>query len=177
LIINTLLEGIFSTKSIIVTGLILAVLFTNLPLFSKAGAETGVGKDVFKVIVTLFDITNSTKDITTIVSVKDETKIKFYNAENPETEDQDKVSYTVTFPNLTVDDGEPYTVCTVSTEDFELNCNEGNNSPLNRPEFVDISLSGEGSADQDEGEGSADQDEGEGSADQDEGEGEGVDEE
>jgi hypothetical protein len=174
LIINTLLKGILFTKSIIVTSLILAVLFTNLPLFSKAGAETGVGKDVFKVIVTLFDITNSTKDITTLVNVKDETKVKVFNAENPEKnsemEDQDKISYTITFPNLTVDDGEPYTVCTVSSEDFELNCNEGNNSPLNRPEFVDISVSGGGSADQDEGAG-----EGEGSADQDEGEG--VDEE
>ena len=168
------MKGILFTKSIIVTSLILAVLFTNLPLFSKAGAETGVGKDVFKVIVTLFDITNSTKDITTLVNVKDETKVKVFNAENPdknpEMEDQDKISYTITFPNLTVDDGEPYTVCTVSSEDFELNCNEGNNSPLNRPEFVDISVSGGGSADQDEGAG-----EGEGSADQDEGEG--VDEE
>jgi hypothetical protein len=176
LIIKTLLKGILFTKSIIVTSLILAVLFTNLPLFSKAGAETGVGKDVFKVIVTLFDITNSTKDITTLVNVKDETKVKVFNAENPEKnpqmEDQDKISYTITFPNLTVDDGEPYTVCTVSSEDFELNCNEGNNSPLNRPEFVDISVSGGGSADQDEGAG-----EGEGSADQDEGAGEGVDEE
>ena len=168
------MKGIVFTKSIIVTSLILAVLFTNLPLFSRAGAETGVGKDVFKVIVTLFDITNSTKDITTLVNVKDETKVKVFNAENPEKnsemEDQDKISYTITFPNLTVDDGEPYTVCTVSSEDFELNCNEGNNSPLNRPEFVDISVSGGGSADQDEGAG-----EGEGSADQDEGEG--VDEE
>ena len=151
------MKGILFTKSIIVTSLILAVLFTNLPLFSRAGAETGVGKDVFKVIVTLFDITNSTKDITTLVNVKDETKVKVFNAENPEKnsemEDQDKISYTITFPNLTVDDGEPYTVCTVSSEDFELNCNEGNNSPLNRPEFVDISVSGGGSADQDEGEG------------------------
>ncbi|MFN2434540.1 MAG: hypothetical protein ABR515_04105 [Nitrososphaeraceae archaeon] len=169
------MKGIFSTKSIIITGLIVAILFTNVTLFSKVTAETGVGKDVFKVIVTLFDITNSTKDITTLVNVKDETKVKVFNAENaenPETEDGDKVSYTITFPNLTVDDGEPYTVCTVSSEDFELNCNEGNNSPLNRPEFVDISLSGGGSADQDEGDG-----EGGGPADQDEGEGEGEDEE
>jgi hypothetical protein len=47
-------------------------------------AETGIGNDVFKVTVTLFEITNSTKDITTIVNVKDETKIKVFNAENPE---------------------------------------------------------------------------------------------
>ena len=39
-------------------------------LLAKVTAETGVGKDVFKVIVTLFNITNSTKYITTMVNVK-----------------------------------------------------------------------------------------------------------
>ena len=129
----------------IVTSFIFTIMLVNANLLAKATAETGVGKDVFKVIVTLFDITNSTKDITTIVNVKDQTKVKVFNAENPESEVEDKVSYTMTFPNLTVDDGEPYSVCTVSAEDFELNCIEGNNSPLNRPEFVDIDVAGGGS--------------------------------
>ena len=129
----------------IVTSFIFTIVLVNANLLAKATAETGVGKDVFKVIVTLFDITNSTKDITTIVNVKDQTKVKVFNAENPESEVEDKVSYTMTFPNLTVDDGEPYSVCTVSAEDFELNCIEGNNSPLNRPEFVDIDVAGGGS--------------------------------
>jgi hypothetical protein len=129
----------------IVTSFIFTIVLVNGNLLAKATAETGVGKDVFKVIVTLFDITNSTKDITTIVNVKDQTKVKVFNAENPESEVEDKVSYTMTFPNLTVDDGDPYSVCTVSVEDFELNCIEGNNSPLNRPEFVDIDVAGGGS--------------------------------
>lgn len=131
-------------KTMIVTSFIFTIVLVNANLLAKATAETGVGKDVFKVIVTLFDITNSTKDITTIVNVKDQTKVKVFNAENPESEVEDKVSYTMTFPNLTVDDGEPYSVCTVSVEDFELNCIEGNNSPLNRPEFVDIDVAGGG---------------------------------
>jgi len=131
-------------KTMIVTGFIFTIVLVNANLLAKASAETGVGKDVFKVIVTLFDITNSTKDITTIVNVKDQTKVKVFNAENPESEVEDKVSYTMTFPNLTVDDGDPYSVCTVSVEDFELNCIEGNNSPLNRPEFVDIDVAGGG---------------------------------
>ena len=131
-------------KTIIVTSFIFTIVLVNANLLAKATAETGVGKDVFKVIVTLFDITNSTKDITTIVNVKDQTKVKVFNAENPESEVEDKVSYTMTFPNLTVDDGDPYSVCTVSVEDFELNCIEGNNSPLNRPEFVDIDVAGGG---------------------------------
>ncbi len=137
-------------KSIIVTSLTIAILFTNFNLFSVAKAESGVGKDVFKVIVTLFGITNSTQDILTLVNVKDQTKIKLFNAENPETEAQDKVSYTITFPGTVVEDGEKYTVCTVSVEDFNLECQEGSNSPLNRPEFVDINVSGEGPGQEDE---------------------------
>lgn len=143
--ITTIMESNHFVKTMIVTSFIFTIVLVNANLLAKATAETGVGKDVFKVIVTLFDITNSTKDITTIVNVKDQTKVKVFNAENPESEVEDKVSYTMTFPNLTVDDGEPYSVCTVSVEDFELNCIEGNNSPLNRPEFVDIDVAGGGS--------------------------------
>ncbi|HET6716093.1 MAG TPA: hypothetical protein VFG90_03115 [Nitrososphaeraceae archaeon] len=47
----------------------------------------------------------------------------------------------MTFPNLEVIDRKPYTVCTVSVQDFELNCIDGNNSPVNRPEFVNINVS------------------------------------
>jgi hypothetical protein len=121
--------------------LIFVLFVTNFSVFSKAEAETGIGKDVFKVIVSLFGISNSTKDIVTIVNVGDQTKVKVYNAEDPETEGLDRVSYTITFPNLAVDDGDPYNVCTVSVDDFKLNCEEGSNSPLNRPEFVDIDVS------------------------------------
>jgi hypothetical protein len=137
-------------KSVIITSLIAAIVFTNVSLFAKVSAESGVGKDVFKVVVSLFGITNSTKDIMTLVNVKDQTKVKVFNAEDPESESEDKVSYTITFPNLSVDDGQPYTVCIVSVEDFKLNCKEGNNSPLNRPEFVDINVSEEGSGEEEE---------------------------
>jgi hypothetical protein len=147
---TTLLMRTHFMKSVVVTSLIVVIFLANTTMFGKVTAETGVGKDVFKVIVTLFDITNSTKDITTIVNVKDETKVKVFNAEDPESEVQDKVSYTITFPNLAVDDGEPYTVCTVSSEDFVLDCMEGQNSPLNRPEFVDISVSDAAGGDDEE---------------------------
>ena len=146
LVANTnLMEKNYLMKSMIVTGIILTVVLANVNLLAKVTAETGVGKDVFKVVVTLFGLTNSTKDIATIVNVKDQTKLKLFNAENPQGQAEDKVSYTITFPNLTVNAGDPYTVCTVSVEDFELNCQEGKNSPLNRPEFVDINVSGGGS--------------------------------
>ena len=129
-------------KSMIVLGLMLAIVLVNTNYLPKAKAETGIGKDVFKVIVTLYGITNSTKDITTIVNVKDQTKIKLFNPENPESQVEDKVSYTMTFPDLNVNDGDPYTVCTVSIKDFKIHCIDGKNSPLNRPEFVDINVGG-----------------------------------
>lgn len=137
-------------KSVIITSLIAAIVFTNVSLFAKVSAESGVGKDVFKVVVSLFGITNSTKDMMTLVNVKDQTKVKVFNPEDPESQVEDKVSYTMTFPNVTVNDGDPYTVCTVSVEDFKLNCREGNNSPLNRPEFVDINVSGGGGSEDEE---------------------------
>ncbi|HJR83906.1 MAG TPA: hypothetical protein VJ772_00910 [Nitrososphaeraceae archaeon] len=64
----------------------------------------------------------------------------------------------MTFPNMEVNAGEPYMVCTVSIEVFELNRIEGNNSPVNRPEFVDINLSDgtPGSEGQDENTGDQD---------------------
>jgi hypothetical protein len=148
--ITILMRRSYFMNSMIVTSLIIAIAFTNVNLFAKVTGETGIGKDVFKVIVTLYDITNSTKDITTLVNVKDQTKVKVFNPEDPESQVEDKVSYTMTFPNVTVNDGDPYTVCTVSVEDFKLNCREGNNSPLNRPEFVDIDVAGGGGGSEDE---------------------------
>ncbi len=90
--ITTLMERNNLIKSMIVTGFIFAIVLANVNLLAKVTAETGAGKDVFKVIVTLFGITNSTKDIVTVVNVNDQTKIKLFNAQNPESQDQDKFS-------------------------------------------------------------------------------------
>jgi hypothetical protein len=45
-----------------------------------------------------------------------------------------------TFPNVTVNAGEQYEACVVTTKDLELICKTGLNSPAARPEFIDISL-------------------------------------
>ena len=97
-----MLKTNYVTKSIIIGLLVTAILVTNVSLFSRVRAESGVGKNVFKVIVTLFGITNSTKDVLTLVNVEDQTKIKLFNAEDPENQGQDKVSYTMTFPGIEV---------------------------------------------------------------------------
>lgn len=139
------------TKSVLVGALIISVIFTNVGLLGISKAESGVGNDVFKIVVSLFGISNSTKDVLTLVNVKDQTKIKLFDAEDPENQGQDKVSYTITFPGEEVPDSEPYTVCTMTVKDHKLECQKGNNSPLNRPEFVDINVGG-GSSSEDNNE-------------------------
>jgi len=136
---------IFSTKPNIILLLAMAVIIVNVPLLRQVWAESGEGNDVFKVIVTLYGMTNSTKDVLTLVNIQDQTKVKLYNAENPENAGQDKISYTITFPGTQVQDGEQYTVCTMGVKDFKMHCDKGNNSPLNRPEFVDVNLGSGGS--------------------------------
>ena len=138
----------YYTKSVLVGVLIISVVFTNVSLFGSAKAESGIGNDVFKVVVSLFGISNSTKDVLTLVNVKDQTKIKLFNAEDPENQGQDKVSYTMTFPGEEVPDSEPYTVCTMTVNDLKMECQKGNNSPLNRPEFVDINVGGGSSSEE-----------------------------
>jgi hypothetical protein len=129
-----------SIASVVLLGLVFSFLLGNIAS-SKVTAESGVGKDVFKVIVTLYGITDSTKDIVTIINVVDQTKVKLYSPNNPTSEGSDKVSYTFAFPNMAVEDGQKFTVCTMSKDNFKLKCENGNNSPLDRPEFVDINVS------------------------------------
>jgi hypothetical protein len=59
-----LIKTYFFTLALI-SGLVFSFLFGNISI-SKVMAESGVGNDVFKVVVSLYGITNSTKDIVTI---------------------------------------------------------------------------------------------------------------
>lgn len=126
----------FFTLAILLT-LAFSFLIGNIAP-SKIMAESGVGKDVFKIVVSLYGFTDSTKDIITMANVGDQTKVKLHPAGNSTS---DKVSYVFSFPGLAVEDGEKYKVCIMSTENFNLKCENGQNSPFSRPEFVDINVS------------------------------------
>ena len=57
------------------------------------------------------------------------------------------LEYVATFPNVTVNAGDEYKACVLTTKDLSsdgLICNTGQNSPANRPEFVDMSLNATG---------------------------------
>lgn len=46
----------------------------------------------------------------------------------------------ITFPCSATDEDDKYTVCIMSIKDFNVKCDNPNNSPLKKPEFVEINL-------------------------------------
>jgi hypothetical protein len=139
------LERTYTIKLTVVVILTIAIVFSSSDLIRIANAQVANTKDVFKVIVTLSGITSSTKDILILINIKDQTKSKLFNAQDPQIKGADKVNYTITFPGSTIDEDDKYTVCIMSIKDFKLECDNANNSPLKKPEFVDINLSAENS--------------------------------
>ena len=132
-------------KLTVVIILFTGFVFSNSDLIRMANAQITKTQDTFKVIVTLSGITSSTKDILILVNIKDQTKSKLFNAEDPQIKGADKVNYTMTFPGSAVDEDDKYTVCIMTVKNFKLECDNANNSPLKKPEFVDINLATENS--------------------------------
>jgi hypothetical protein len=120
--------------------LVTSIVISNSDLVHIAKAQTMNTKDVFKIIVTLSGITSSTKDVLILVNIKDQTRSKLFNAQDPEIKGANKVNYTIIFPGSTVDEGDKYTVCIMSVKNFKLECGNAKNSELKKPEFVDINL-------------------------------------
>jgi hypothetical protein len=120
-------------------------------------AETGIGSDIFKVVLTLIGADKAkTGDVVAIVTVNDHAKVKFFELKSPdlisnpsntsesssstETTDEKIIEYVATFPNVTVNSGDSYNACVLPLKSLKIVCSEGHNSPAKRPEFVDISL-------------------------------------
>lgn len=120
-------------------------------------AETGIGSDIFKVVLTIIGADKAkTGDVVAIVTVNDHAKVKFFELKSPdlisnpsntsepssstETTDEKIIEYVATFPNVTVNSGDSYNACVLPLKSLKIVCSEGHNSPAKRPEFVDISL-------------------------------------
>jgi len=139
--------------------LFLGVILTTATIIMTypAQAETGKGKDVFKVILTIFGADRSKGDVVAIVTVNggEASKVKFLDTEtlsasssptasapstiNPAAE-SDIIEYVATFPNVTVNPGQQYKTCVLPVKNLDLICTTGSNSPAHRPEFVDLNL-------------------------------------
>ena len=139
------------TRIAVLTGVIgmNLILFAATFITSPIQAETGKGEDIFKVIMTIFGIDKSKGDVIAIVTANngEASRVKFLDSEAPyvvplnsTAGDSHLVEYVATFPNVTVNAGDSYKACVLTTKNLDLICNTGLNSPASRPEFVDISL-------------------------------------
>src|SRR5215207_3245152 len=130
--------------------IVITVASQNI-LINLANAETGKGTDVFKVIMTIFGVDRSRGDVVAMVTTNngEASKVKLLEADAPyviplnasEGETGGHiVEYVATFPNVVVNTGAEYRACVLTVKNLELLCKTGQNSPANRPEFIDISL-------------------------------------
>jgi hypothetical protein len=133
---------------------ILIAFVSSIAILGVANAETGSGKDIFKVILTILGADKADSgDVVAIVTVNDHSKVKFFEAKGNDllesantttsasTPGQGQlIEYVATFPNVTVNSGDIYHACALPLKTLKIICEEGNNSPATRPEVVDLSL-------------------------------------
>lgn len=134
-------------KSAVIFAVLLAIFYyATIPFLVNNGfAETGVGKDIFKIVVSIFGITKETGDIVAIVNVDGNSRVKTFdlNPTNPSTYSSingDVLKFVATFPNVVVESGEIYRVCVVKLNDMHQYCQEHKNSSAKGSEVVDIVL-------------------------------------
>ena len=126
--------------------------------FNVAYGETGIGKDVFKVVVSVFGVTKEMGDIAATVTVNGNSKVKSFDvdgmnlqtADLTSSQDVGVIEFVATFPNTEVNVGDQYRACVLTLNTMDKYCEEGNNSPAKRPEFVDISMDKAPNSDSDE---------------------------
>lgn len=126
--------------------------------FNVAFGETGIGKDVFKVVVSVFGVTKEMGDIAATVTVNGNSKVKSFDvdgmnlqtADLTSSQDVGVIEFVATFPNTEVNVGDQYRACVLTLNTMDKYCEEGNNSPAKRPEFVDISMDKAPKSDSDE---------------------------
>lgn len=117
-------------------------------LVNNVHAETGLGKDVFKVVVSVFGANKETGDILALVTVNENSKAKLFDLHSmslgsintTSTQNDNVVEFVATFPNVAVNTGDLYRSCIITPNTMHQYCEEGSNSPAKRPEFVNISL-------------------------------------
>ncbi|MDQ5870539.1 MAG: hypothetical protein M3530_12560 [Thermoproteota archaeon] len=113
-----------------------------------AYAESGMGKDVFKVMVSIFGVTKETGDIVATVTVNGNSRIKSFDVDSANleptyvnsTQEGSIIEFVTTFPGVVVNSEDVYKACVLKLNTMDRYCEEGHNSPAKRSELVDISL-------------------------------------
>jgi hypothetical protein len=141
-------KSIPNSKFPFVATIFLLISTISLSLFTTnpTNAETGVGKDVFKVIVSIFGITQDIGDVVATVTVNGNSKVKSIDVDaltlnSPVDNSAGQIiEYLATFPGEEVKPGDEYKACVMILETSENICHAGTNSLGKRPEVVDIAL-------------------------------------
>jgi hypothetical protein len=145
---------------------VLFVYIVNITIAKNAiQAQVGTESEIFRVIMTIFGVDKSKGDVIAITTVNngEASRVKLFESDTfpslssnlssmaPVTTTATSsylgiVEYVATFPNVTVDSGQEYQACVITTKNLDLICKTGFNSPAARPEFVDLSLDTENTA-------------------------------
>ena len=79
---------------------------------NNAHAETGIGKDVFQVVVSVFGANKETGDILALVTVNDNSKAKLFDLHSTSppvnastTQNENVIEFVATFPKVAVNTG------------------------------------------------------------------------
>ena len=137
-------------RKTVITGISLIALlamFDYAPisyLANNAHAETGMGKDVFKVVVSVFGANKDIGDIVALVTVNENSKAKLFDLHSTSpgainttsTQNDNIIEFVAAFPKVNVNPGDHYTSCVITSNTMHQYCKEGSNSPAKRPEFV-----------------------------------------
>jgi hypothetical protein len=137
--------AIISGQLFIILALISETGYT-FQLLGPAQAETGIGKDIFKVVVSVFGVTKETGDIAATVTVNGNSRVKTFHFDHNKlsggnsSSQYSTLEFVAAFPNVAVNSGDAYKACVLRLSDMHHFCENGKNSPAKRAEFVDILL-------------------------------------
>lgn len=135
-------------SSIIFAAIFPVFHYVSIPYSVNSGyAETGEGKDIFKVVMSIFGIKKETGDITATVTVDRNSRVKTFHLNQTELSTQDSsnqkvLKFVAAFPHTIIKSEQIYNACVVKLNDMHLYCQQGKNSSTRGPEFVDIFLDG-----------------------------------
>jgi hypothetical protein len=106
-------------------------------LANNAHAETGIGKDVFKVVVSVFGANKETGDILALVTVNENTKAKLFDLHSTSlvgtnitsTQNDNIIEFVAALPKVNVNPVDHYRSCVITPNTMHKYCKEGSNSP------------------------------------------------
>src|SRR6478752_1723923 len=101
-------------------------------LVNNAHAETGIGKDVFKVVVSVFGANKEIGDILAIVTVNENSKAKLFDLHSTSPggtnitsmQNDNVIEFVAAFPKVNVNPGDHYRSCVITPNTMHKYCKE-----------------------------------------------------